>query len=275
MNQKLFTLFICIFFLTITTNQVHGQAFSLDEYPADQSTIYFEYSYPFLDSKSSLSLLSGTYNLSLQIPVTQSINLVGKLPFTAVGGGYIENTSSIGNVYVGIQTRIKGDEQKGSSISAGISLPTTAFSESAPWIIGYYTDVLNSYRYVPNYTTVRVSIGFHNRKPQKKFRSIHMGAYMLMPKDTDERDVEVYAKYGFSIGTWLGRTILSGELHGQAIITEDIPSFTGRFFHSITLAATYDRYSLKPSLFLRTYLSKLIGQSLDFIVGIKLTIPLG
>jgi hypothetical protein len=272
MNQKLFTLII--FFLVITTVQATGQSFSLDEYPADQSTIYFEFAHTFLDSTPSLSLLSGTYNLSLQIPLTQSINIVGSLPFVTMGGSDVESSSSIGNVYIGIQTRIKGDKQKGSSISAGVSLPTTSSSESAPWIIGYYTDAINSYRFFPDYTTVRVSVGFHNRKPQKKFNSIHLGAFMVIPKDTDERDFEIFAQYGFSWGIWLGRAILSAEFHGNAIITKDISNFSDRFTHNLTLAATYDRSAITPSLFIRLHLDKVINRSIDLVAGIKLTIPL-
>jgi hypothetical protein len=274
MAHKTIPLIPFIFFLIFIPFQAPAQSFSLDEYPVDTTTIHFEYSHPFFDMKPALSILSGGYNLSLHLPLGKRINIVGIIPFSALGGKDIESSSSIGNIYLGIQTRIKGNKPSGISFSAGVSLPTTSDTQNAPIFVGTYSDLANFYRHTPDLTTAKINLAYHFLNPRKSSFSFHFGAITTIPTDSSDEDLELYAYYGAGAGVWFGRAILSVELHSLAIISQDIDYFGDRFIHSLLLAATYDHSSIKPSLFFRLYLVPGIFEAIDAIVGLKLAIPL-
>lgn len=275
MTRRLRTLIPLIFLPLMWTTSAHGQSFSLDEYPADTITISFEYSRPFFDVRPSLSILTGGYNIALHTPITRGINIVARLPFTVLAGrDTSEDGSSAGNVYLGVQTRIRGPEHKGTSISAGISIPTASNRRLLVSSLGLYTDNLHFYRYTPQLMALRINVAFHKRERLNRFHAIHVGAFITIPTGDSEGNMKLWGRYGISAGAWAGDTILSGELMGIVLLNDHIAKFSQRFTHALILAATYDRLVIRPSIFIRLYFDRDLNQTLDAVAGLKCTLPL-
>ena len=273
MTRVLCRLIPVVWLVSAFALQVHAQSFSLDDYPTDRMILSMEYDRPFFDSRPSLSLLTGGYNLSLHAPVCRSFNIVARLPLTVLGGRDTrEDGSSAGNIFLGIQTRIRQDTTKGTSITAGISIPTASNGMLPVKSLGLYTDNLHFYRYTPRIMAIRINVALHNREPLNRFHAIHLGAVLTFPTGTNEGEVELWGRYGIGAGAWAGDTILSAELIGIVHLSEKIEKFSHRFTHSLVLAATYDRFTLKPSLFIRLYFDHDLNQAVDAIAGLKFTL---
>jgi hypothetical protein len=251
---------------------MHSQSISLDEFPAKEFSLGLDYSRPFFDLRPSLSLLTGGYNISLHIPSARSFNFVVRLPFAVLGGKDTHEAGTCaGNIYLGVQTRIQGSIQKGTSVSAGVSIPTAPSGRLHVKSVGLCTDTLHFYRYTPNLLAIKINVAIHSREHLNRFHAFHLGAVVTLPTGAGKGDMELWGRYGVGAGAWTGDTILSAELLGIVHLSENIEKFSHRFTHSLILAATYDRFTIKPSLFIRLYFDRDLNQTLDAVAGLKIT----
>ena len=121
--------------------------------PKDKPQLGLRFMRPKFEEDIDLSLLSGTYDLCLNIPISPKLNLVGSLPYTTFSAKGEDSESGIGSIYVGIQTKPMSESGNNSSLSMGIFLPT-AKDEFYPMFLGVYSNYYEFQKYFPDMLTV-------------------------------------------------------------------------------------------------------------------------
>ena len=98
MKNCLFKTVIAGVFISMLFNSVSAQTFLFQSLPKDNPQIGLRFLRPFFEEDVGLSTLSGIYDLSLNIPVSSTINLVGSLPFITVAFEGEDSESGIGDI---------------------------------------------------------------------------------------------------------------------------------------------------------------------------------
>lgn len=111
---------IAVVFIGLFSNSISAQNLLFQTMPKNKSQFGLRFMRPNFDGVDDLSILSGAYDLYINIPVSPKLNLVGSLPFTTFSAKGEDNESGIGSIYVGIQSKQKPGAGNNSSLSMGI-----------------------------------------------------------------------------------------------------------------------------------------------------------
>jgi hypothetical protein len=232
---------------------------------------------PNFDWDVDLSLLSGTYDLYLNIPASSRINLVGSLPFTTFSAKDGESESGIGNIYVSFQTRQATGFGNKSSLSLGIFLPT-AKDESSPMFLGVYSDYYEIQKYFPDMLTIYGNYAYFKTQPRGAIFGLEFGPNLFIPTEDDvfEDDAELFAHYGVFGGFKLTSLTFSAELEGMVWISESEEEIDSddRFTHSLAFGAQWIGSNVKPGIYYQIFLDEDFRDLVDGVLGIKVDVDL-
>ncbi|NIM13500.1 MAG: hypothetical protein GTO45_15415 [Candidatus Aminicenantes bacterium] len=251
---------------------VFGQTFLLENVPSRRTKLGFRYLRPEF-KEADLSGLSGVYEFSLSIPVGSRLNLVGSLPLSIVNITGAENEGSIGNIYVGLQSRLKSSRQNVFSLSLGVFLPTMSEENVDTAFVGIFSNYYEFQKFIPNTWTVYGNLAYHRIKPYGVIYGFEIGPNIMIPTE-EGGETEVYIHYGISLGYRLDYIDIKAEWTGIGIITEDVDDFGDRFVHSITFGIFWNRSFLRPGIFYQIYTREGIRETVSGVLGIRLDIML-
>lgn len=261
-------------FVFLLTFMVSAQSFLLENPPTDKTRFEFRYLRPFFEGSSDLSFLSGVYDLSVSIPVSSKLNVVGSLPFVTMDMKGGESESSIGNIYIGLQNRLKSTAEKGMTVSLGAFLPTASEDKYSAPVIGVYTHYYALQKYLPNLLAFNVNVAYHRRHSNGLMYGLELGPYLMIPTKGEDSEMELYLHYGLSFGFRINDFVLKAEFAGIGIVTEKFDDFGDRFVHAITFGALWNRGSIRPGIFYKLYLKKRMSDLIDGVLGIKVEVVL-
>ncbi len=270
-RKKLVCSGIVIFLLTF---MVSAQSFLLENPPTDKTRFEFRYLRPFFEGSSDLSFLSGVYDLSVCIPVSSKLNVVSSLPFVTMGIEGIKTESSIGNIYIGLQHRLKSTAEKGMTVSLGAFLPTTSEDKYLAMILGVDTNYYEFQKYLSNILTFHGNVAYHRRQSNGLMYGLELGPYLMIPTKGEDPEMELFLHYGLSFGFRINDFVLKAEFAGIGIVTEEVDDFGDRFVHDITFGALWNRGAIRPGIFYKLYLKKEMSDMIDGVLGIKVEIVL-
>ena len=262
---------IFIFFLTFF---ISAQSFILENPPIDKTRFEFRYLRPFFEGSSDLSFLSGVYDFSVSIPVGSKMNFVGSIPFVIMGGEEIETESGIGNIYIGLQHRLKSTAEKGVTLSFGAFLPTTPDDKYSVPFLGAITNYIELQKYFFNAMTIHGNAAYHRRHSNGLMYDLEIGPYLMVPTKGEEIEAELFLHYGISCGYRITDFILKAEFAGIGIITEEDYDFGDRFFHELVFGVLWDHGFIRPGIFYKLYLNKEWSESFHGVLGIKFQVML-
>lgn len=264
---------IVVMFFLFVPLFASAQWFMMQEWPGDRTRITLKFLHPNLSEnyyQENLSLFSGIYDLSINMPIKSSngrVNLEASFPIAV---NSIENETMRGNFYLGIQW--KHSRKKTHSItSIGAYLPTGADDKWQTFFIAMPTDPINFPKYAGKMWDFRV-----NHLSYASLRKFEFGYEMgLAMTIGDEGYIEpiAYLPYGFYGAFRTGDFTFRTELAGFVVLAgaagdEDtsIESST----NSIAVGVRYGRGAIRPSIFYMRCLTKEISHDEKDVLGFQL-----
>jgi hypothetical protein len=272
MKNYLFKTVITSLFISLLFTSIPAQNFLFQNMPKNRSELGLRFMRPNFNRDGDLSLLSGTYDFYVNIPVSPKINLVGSLPYTTFSAKGEDTESGIGNIYVGFQTKQVSEFGNKSSLALGIFLPT-ATDDFSPMFLGLYSNYYEIQKYIPDMLTVYGNYSYCKDQSRGAIFGIEIGPNLFIPTKGDG-DVELFAHYGIFGGFKLASVTFSAELEGLAIISEDIDDFEDRFVHSFAFGAQWTGSNVRPTIFYEIYLKEEYKDVVDGVLGIKFDVSL-
>lgn len=264
---KLILLFLLFSSLSAQTTMFHS-------IPADKSQFGIQYLRPDFDFDFDMSTLSGIYDFSLNAPVTSNMNLVISVPYISFSFDRIDDENSIGNIYVGIQNRLRTDDKNNSALSLGLFIPTIPDDKMLIHMLGMFTNYHSIYKYTPDVLTIFANYAQHRSNANNFLFGFEIGPNICVPTEEDGGDTEIFMHYGFRMGMQSSTLIFFAELIGLAILTEEVDEFDDRFLHTVVFGGQWNDGRLKPGIFYKIYLKDDLQDFVDGVLGIKLDIGL-
>jgi hypothetical protein len=259
-------------FIILQIESVSAQSFVMQNRAEEKPRIGLRFMRPNFSGDAGLSTFSGAYDFHVNIPVSARLNFAGSVPFNTASGEDVDGESSIGDIYLGIQTR-SASADKGASVSFGVFLPTASEEKFLPLIVGLSTNFYELHRSLPDVLTIYTNFDYHNRQTNGPMFGLEIGPQLYIPTE-DGGDTELFAHYGVSGGVQLTNVALSAELLGIVVITEDYENFGDRFTHFIDFGAQLTGYSVKPGIFYSIPLDDDFRDDLDGVLGVKVDFAL-
>ena len=251
-----------------------GQSFFMQDIPADKMKLTFRYLHPDVKGDDTLTFLSGAYDASLSIPIGSQLNIVGAIPFAAHNIEGEQAESGIGNLYIGLEKRMKSTAEKDLSVSLGVFIPTGSKHKPSVVTMGLLTNEYEFFKFSPNTLTIHGNVSYHMITPGGLMLGFELGPEVAIPTASNEGDTELLVHYGFSPSYRLGGLALTAELGGICIITEHVDQFSDRFIHQLAFGVQWMRGSFRPVIFYLLYLKEYLSDIVNGVIGIKLDLVL-
>jgi len=262
---------IFIFLLPLV---VSGQMFLLQDLPTDKTKLGFHYLRPDFKWGTGISLLSGVYDFSLSIPISSKLSFVGSIPFATLGADWEEDTEGcIGDIYIGIQKRLKSSPDNYFSGSLGIFLPTMPEDKEGPLFVSIYSDYYQLQKYFPQVLTIYGNLAYHHIKENDFIFGGEFGPNVMIPTKGGG-DMELYIHYALTAGYRLNYVDLRVELRGFGIITEEVDDFGDRFLHDLAFGIHVNRGRIRPGAFYKIYLKESMREYINGVFGLKVEVIL-
>jgi hypothetical protein len=268
MKNSFFKTLVAGILFSVLVNCVRAQTFLFQGLPQQKSQIGLRFMRPDFKYGSDLSTLSGIYDFSVNIPLSQNLNLVGSIPYMTFK---FENfsESGVGNIFIGLQTHSGFNKGKSSAGSFGLYLPTSG--EDICGLFGAYTHFIDYAKYVTDLLTFYGNYSYVNRTPKGFRLGVEIGPDLVIPTG-DGGDTDFLIHYGFTFGFQDENFAVLSELMGLVIITEEADDFGDRFLHSLDFGFTYLRYNVKPGIFYKLYLKDDFSDIVEGVLGIKVDV---
>ena len=258
---------------------VSGEMFLLEDLPMDKTKLGFRFLRPDFKGDDGLSLLSGAYDFFLSIPLSSKLNIVGSIPFAALGNDILDDTEgssgnkSFGNIYIGLQQRLNSSPVNYFSASLGAFLPTMPENKIGPALIGLFSDFYQFFKFYPNTLTIYGNLAYHHAKEKDVILGGEIGPNIMIPTKKDG-DTELYLHYALTAGYRLDYVDFKVELLGLGIITEDMAEDEDRFVHDLAFGVHWNRGKVRPGVFYKIPLNKSVRDIISGVLGLKLEVVL-
>jgi hypothetical protein len=137
--------------------------------------------------------LSGAAFLSARIAVSSDAAIIAQVPFAREEGRGVPASSTVGNVYIGIESR-----PRSAPIfwELGVRLPLTSEKEPGAVITGRYADFARSDAFLPRYVSVQTAFNVGEITSSGVEYRLRLSPVLDVP--TDSR----YGTYGFMVHSW-------------------------------------------------------------------------
>jgi hypothetical protein len=258
---------------------VSAQGFQLDGPQPEKTELGIRFLHPDFEYAEGLSLLSGLYQFTVNIAVSPKVNLVGSVPMGTLGGDDMEAQTGIGNIYAGIQYKLKETDRNSASLSLGVYLPTANKDKPMSSFMGMCANYSRCFQFMPEVVTVSMNLTYyHNYQVDEEgwFWGSELGPHLLIPKEEDyyNDEMELFVHYGLTGGYRFKLVEIKAEYTGIGIITEKVDDLGDRFYSEIILGAKWNRGHVRPGVFYKINLNQDIrdvvrgafGISFDFML---------
>jgi len=273
-----FTLFSAVLLLHFFFSNAVSQTMYFKNIPSDEAQIGLRFLHPNFEFPESQSALSGIFELSLNIPVSEKLNIIGELPFINCNvkydhSYYIDDftESGLGNIFIGLQTQPAEMTQSFSILTFGLFLPTVD-EKVALW--GVFSNYYESSKYYPNSLGVYFNYARHKIFDNGINLGLELGPDFRIPTKEKSGDTELFLHYGLKAGYSIEQFNMSAEFVGTAIITEDYDNFSDRLMNAISFGAAWKEKLVTPQLFYSVYLKDSMSDIVGGVLGLKVTVSL-
>lgn len=194
--KKLILLILFIFSLNI-----YSQTLNLISSPQNKVQVDFSFDKTIYESSAlNTSLLSGVYNLGINIPISSKLNILSSLPFARLNysrNGNELSENGIGNIFVGLQTNPIKLEGRKTIISFGLFLPTV--KEGIEYV-GIFNNFYNFQSFTQNSLGLYVNL-MHEKTSDEGFSySAELGPNISIPTRNSNNSTEVFLHFGINLG---------------------------------------------------------------------------
>lgn len=255
---------------------VSAQWFMMQEWPENKTRITLKFLRPNLDEKyydyyqKHLSLFSGIYDLSINLPVYKS---KGRLNFEAsfpIAVNSLENETMRGNLYLGFQWK-HSRKKNNSIISFGAYLPTGTDNRWPTFFIALSADNIAFPKYQGKMWAFTANY-LSYAKLGKFELGYEMGPGMAIG---DEGYIEpiLYLHYGFYGAFRTGDFTFRAELAGFLVVAgaaSDEDTSIESNSNSIAIGVRYGRGVIRPAIFYMRSLNKIVRHDVKDVLGFQL-----
>lgn len=254
---------------------VSGQSFYLQDQPADKARITLRFFHPQFKAETP-RWYYGVYDLSLSVPITNRLNVVGELPFAYCWFESIETfapvpKSSLMNLSLGLQYKFIKKPQHTASITAGAYLPTAKSNALFGGIVGETGDFYDLQKYSLKTWSIYTTIAYNYHPEKGVLFSSEISPRVMFPKHLDM--AYVYINYGASLGYRFNDWVIKGELVGNAYLNGDY-ELNERLDTMASFGIHWMRGKINPGVYYGIYLDKEYRDFAHGVIGIKVDISL-
>jgi len=259
-------------FILFYSHLCYSQTFIMQKHPDNEVTTGLRYLRPRygVDYPANLSTLAGDYEVYLNFPLSERINVLTSLPLTIKTSNGKEVESGPGNLYLGLEMRSESVSSLRSTFSFGVFLPTTSERITRATFIGLFANLYEPQKSLPNTLTLYANYGLQKFQSGKLFWGLELGPQLFIPTAGNGQTVELFSHYGLSGGFHSKKFAVWGELLGLVSITSDFLNFGQRVNHSFLLGGQLITKKFKPGVFLQVPIDGEPANVVDFIFGLKM-----
>lgn len=244
----------------------------------------FRFLHPFYKSPNELNELSGTYDLNISIPVGGKWNINTLFPIVVFKNkinqqyyyynyNYEYNKTSIGNIYLGLQSRDSTSSNVGRNFSFGVFLPTASKNEYASAdYFGFLTNYYDMQKYLPETISLYSNIAFRWYLDNNLRFGLDVGPqYLFSISDKGSGSNNLFLHYGLSAGIGIEDFILQSEFTGILILSGNAQNFLDRLINFLSLGLSYTNFMVQPSIFYQFNFHELYENLSSGSLGVKLS----
>lgn len=280
MNINKLKIALIILTISFPLNFNFAQTLGLENSPSDNIKIDFRFEKTtFNNSNFDYSNFSGTYNLSLNIPISSKFNLKSTIPVEHIKYTSKSSYSSrdrkvdqteIGNIFLGLQTNNEILNNRRTIFTFGVYLPTANDAISLHGLFGNYYSFQS---FMPNSWGVYINV-MHEKISEQGFGySIEAGPNVVIPsKESYNNDAEIFLHYGLSLSYQINKIMANLEITGIAVISEDYDDFSDRFLNNLNFGIQWKGARVVPRIYHRIYLREYLRDMIDGVWGFGLSV---
>jgi hypothetical protein len=249
---------------------VSAQSFLLEDWGGPRAKLSLRCYWSELESRGRYRF--GIYNFSVNIPVGKKLNVVGILPFATYKYDTSGNESGSGNIYLGLQYRLRSTPNWALSLSAGAFLPTLKDSDHLLYASGFNTIHSQLPLFDTERWTLYGNLAYRRRLGNNITVGIEAGPYITFPKERKSYDkTEVHLHYGlFGASRLFNYFTFRAELAGAGNLTENHRNLGERFVHELAFGLQWNRSFFRPGLFYKIYLKSEFHDGSHGTFGLRL-----
>lgn len=264
-----------------------AQSFIIKDIPHDNLSVDFRFVHPFYKTPNKLSTLSGTYDLNISVPIGGKWNINTAVPLVVYKNkvdyqyyyydyNYMYDKTTLGNIYLGIQTRDSTSSNVRRNFSFGVFLPTSSKNETANAnVFGLLTNYYDLQKYLPETITLYSNIAFRWYLENGIRFGLDVGPqYLINISEKGSGGNDFFLHYGLSGGVDINDFIIKSEFTGILILTGDAEDFSDRFINFLSIGLGYTNFVVMPSIFYQFNFHELYGDLSTGSLGLKFSFVL-
>jgi hypothetical protein len=270
MKQKMLAITIIFIFIA---GMAFSQTFLFHSLPQNTPTFSLRYLRPDFDRDTELTLLSGVYDLTFNVPVSPTSNVVGSIPFSSFGVKNSDTERNVGNLYLGYQAKLSNTDYKQSVMSLGVFLPTAPTENTSANFMGLFSNYYQIEKYVPEMLTLYGNYTYRRANADGALFGLEIGPNIFIPTGADDaNESELFLHYGVTGGFQLSQLTIYTELTGIGLLTENDLDAEDRFSHFLALGAHWNGKSMHPGIYYEFYLDEEMKEywHINGVFGLKL-----
>jgi Putative MetA-pathway of phenol degradation len=267
-NRLSISLVLFGFMFLVLPFLLSAQGFQMEGPPADKTTLALRFIHPDVEDADGLSIFTGLYQLSIRVPVNKKLNLVARAPFGVMKSDNFNSESGIGDIYAGLQYKLKDSKKNKTGVSLGIYLPTASKEKPLALFAGMFSQYSRFFQFLPEIVTISMNVTHYRFQEKGLFFGVELGPDVILPKEEYYSDqVELFVHYGLTVGYRFNRLEMKAEFVGFGIITEDVDDFGDRFIDEFILGLKWTGGRIHPGFFYKFNLDKWLRESVRGAFG--------
>ena len=271
---------ILVFSWLFLTAPSRAQHYLLQDIPTQTTDVQLRFMHPSADNYRETTSFSGVYELRTSIPVSSSTNIVASLPYLSreyentivtyyYTGPYTDEVQSgVANLFLGARFYTQPDDGHQTIGTIGVYLPTISENSANASGVGYQADYHNIHKYLRKTTTIYGNIMSHWTIANGAHYELEIGPRIMFMDSGDESDTEFMLHYGLGGSVPVSVLALRMELAGLFFLSSEADEFSDKFNHTLAFGARYDRGPFTPGFFYQIYLSDMMSDTVNGVLGI-------
>jgi len=273
--MKIKIIYLLMFF---SINVCSAQTINLQTMPDSTKQFGLSFDKTFFSSNYDMSMLSGVYQIYLNIPISSKLNLISSIPYINTNveidsywGKRTFEENGFGNIFVGIQTNKKLINNSRSVFSAGVFLPT---AEENKAVIGIYSSYYDLQKFAPNSLGIYLNYAHYRINEDNLNITFEIGPNFILPIGENSSNGEIFVHYGLNAGFKVERLSFNAELLGVFILSEETDDIRDRFVNMFNLGAQWKGEVISPKLYYKIFLRDEISDMVDGVLGMGVTVAI-
>ncbi len=240
-------------------------------HPEKGKNITLEASKISFDRDAEFDFLTSVWFLSLHYQIIPTFTFVAEIPFSNFGAEGYEGKTMIGNPLLGFRLSMANT---GPVLNMGVRMPLAQDDKwDAVWV-GIYGSFDRFEAFLPDVASVYLSGGYHYEIPSGLIFECALGPNLMMPTEDEGTESELYIDYNAEIWYYREQGGVGFGFSGRLLATEADLDFGERTVHQLGLAGKIALGNILPGFQIRLPLDAELGDYIDVVYGLNVTMRL-